>query len=109
MQTELFNQVKLFSGTRSCLWEAMRRLLIGQDKTLDSPFLGLGYPGEYKQAVKSGIFEPSFRKETPRILSWYKLTPVGKQIVQALQKSGTHPQSCQDVSGHVPDKILLPG
>ena len=89
--------IKINAQCERLLWEAMRRALYtGSRKTLDNKFLGLGYPSEYKEGRKYGLFIPSFGATIPRILSWYKLTPLGQKIVKQLIRKKICPESSED-------------
>ncbi len=73
---------------RNCLLEATRRYLVHKsDHQNLSGFLGLGYLGEYKDAVKQGYFS-SVSNPVPRTLGWYRLTEKGKMAVNQLLLSG---------------------
>ena len=90
-----------------CRWllgEAWRRLKVGQKKSVDSPFLGLGYPSQYKAAVQAGLMKP-YSTEQPRCMSWYSLTETGQAIVKhMLRKYGY--KSCHDTP-HAPFKVQI--
>ena len=61
-------------------------------KTLGESWLGLGFPSEYKPAVKAGFMRP-LSAEVPRCLSWYVLTDAGVAEYRRLfpgSESGQH-------------------
>lgn len=60
--------------------EARRRyesFALRDRKTLESAWLGLGPPSEYRPAVEAGLMRPLHGKATPRVLNWWLLTPEG--------------------------------
>jgi hypothetical protein len=60
--------------------EARRRyesFAMRDGKKLDSAWLGLGPPSQYRPAVEAGLMRPLHDKATPRVLNWWLLTPEG--------------------------------
>ena len=57
-------------------WESFAVKAPATSNELDTAWLGLGCPGEYRQAVATGIMEP-ISKITPRVMGWYRLTVLG--------------------------------
>ena len=88
----MYKTFKIKAQANFCLGEAWRRLTItGNTKSLTDPFLGLGTPTEYKQAIEAGFMRPSFPevKKIPRACNWYQLTSVGQAIIkQMVRKYG---------------------
>jgi len=65
------------------LCEALRRYTRFHNKeSLTQAWTGLGFPSEYKMAIKAGLMDYVFDNRTPRIMHWYKLTDRGAEIVQ---------------------------
>lgn len=60
--------------------EARRRFesfAMRDGKSLESAWLGLGFPSEYRAAVQAGLMRPLHGQERPRVLTWYLLTESG--------------------------------
>lgn len=99
--------IRIHAAEGRLLWEAMRRILCIGEKDIDSKFAGLGCPSYYKAGVKAGLFRPSFGSLTPRIDSWYSLTPLGQQIVKQCIRKNRIPKDCHDVYGGVYGDITV--
>ena len=86
----MYKTITLNNEQHILLCEALHRIAIGpEDRNATSLFLGLGFPSQYRSAVKAGLMEPSFNPETPRVLNWYCLSSTGRKIVnQMIRKYG---------------------
>ena len=62
-----------------------KNFCIGPTKDLDYSMAGLGSPSQYKAGVKKGLFVPAFGRETPKTRNWYKLTPLGREIIKQIK------------------------
>ena len=101
-------EIKISNKVGGLLSEAMRRIYhLGLKHKIDDKFVGLGYPSMYKDGVKAGLFATSFRGEHPRILNWYRLTPLGQKIVKQMVRKGRCPKSCQDMGHYLPSKVIV--
>jgi hypothetical protein len=77
------------AAVQSALSEAERRwrnFAKPEGKTLESAWLGLGYPREYRPAVEAGLMRP-LSAERPRCLQWYLLTPAGVRALRRIYGS----------------------
>ena len=101
-------ELKIYSKVSGLLSEAMRRILhLSETKTLNYKFAGLGTPYQYKEGIKAGLFEPSFRPEIPRVNNWYRLTPLGQKVIKQMIRKGRIPKDCHDLNNHVPFKVTV--
>lgn len=73
---------------KNCLVEALRRYhsFHAQESPLKA-WTGLGFPTEYRDAVKLGYMVPVHSIE-PRVLSWYRLTEQGLAVALRLANEG---------------------
>ena len=100
--------IKINAPAGRLLWEAMRRILcLGEKKSLDDYFIGLGFPSEYKAGVQSGLFVPSYGTSKPRIMAWYKLTSLGQQIIKQMIRKKRVPKNCHDVHSYICGDVTI--
>jgi hypothetical protein len=88
-------KVRIYTQESDLLWEAMRRIL--HLKT-EGPraWVGLGCPSEYKAGVKSGFFS-IVGTIRPYGRNWYRLTPLGKRIVNQLIRKKLCPTHIHEI------------
>lgn len=100
--------ITIFAKEGRLLWEAMRRMLcMGEKKSLNDYFIGLGYPSEYKAGVQAGLFAPSYGTSKPRIMAWYKLTPLGQRVIKQMIRKKRVPRDCHDVHGCICGNVTV--
>lgn len=83
---KIIEGVKLTDGALWCLSEAVRRyknFAVRDGKSIEEAWLGLGTPSTYRDAIKVGVMAPACGRNTPRVLNWYKLTPLGIKVMAA--------------------------
>jgi hypothetical protein len=89
------NAMPIKTKTKRLMEEARRRyesFAVRNNKTLETAWLGLGMPSEYREAVEEGYMVP-YGVETPRVLNWYLLTEKGIALYRELypnSESGGH-------------------
>jgi hypothetical protein len=77
------------AAVQSALIEAERRWRNFQrpnGEALERAWIGLGYPRDYRPAVKAGLMRP-LSEERPRCLQWYLLTPAGVRALRSIYGS----------------------
>lgn len=100
--------IKINTPEGRLLWEALRRMLcIGEKKSLDDYFIGLGFPSEYKAGVQAGFFAPSYGTSIPRTMEWYKLTLLGQQVIKQMIRKKRVPRDCHDVHGSICGNVTV--
>ena len=100
--------MKLRVGSKLCLWEAMRRMVMKPENDLDSCLLGLGSKTMYQASLDQKLMEYSFGPN-PGCLTWFRLTKKGKDTIVRLLFLGHRPVDCYDDICKIPDTFHLKG
>lgn len=100
--------IKIYTAEGKLLWEALRRMrCLGEKKSLNDNFIGLGFPSEYKAGVEAGLFVPSYGRSYPRTMAWFKLTPLGQLVIKQMIRKKRVPRNCHDVHGCILGNVTV--